>query len=94
MCQLLVQMIRVQRLSYFNINSKHHVEHSDTRSVSGWAEWALAHLEYGVSFDPNSLIRGKGADYAHPITTLPSEFENLTASVTVVCTPSTDYVGD
>ena len=83
LCQLLVPIIRVQRLSYLNINSKHHLDHSDTGFVSGWAGWALAYLEYGVSFIP-SLTRGEGADYAHPITTFPSEFENLTASLTVV----------
>ena len=80
LCQLLVPIIWIQRLSYLNINSKHHLDHSDTGFVSGWA---LAHLEYGVSFNP-SLTRGEGADYAHPITTFPSEFENLTASLIVV----------
>ena len=46
---------------------------------SGWAEWALAHLEFGSSV---KHIATKGEDYAHHITDVcPPRFENLTASL-------------
>ena len=47
-------------------------------AASGWAWWALAHPEFGVSVNP---IPTRGADYAHHITACPSGFENLTASL-------------
>ena len=50
----------------------------DSDASSGWAGWALAHPEFGVSVNP---ILSRGADYAHRITACPSGFENLTASL-------------
>ena len=46
--------------------------------ASGWAGWALAHPEFGVSVNP---IPTKGVDYAHHITACPPGFENLVASL-------------
>ena len=37
-------------------------------AASGWAGWALAHLEFGSSVNPITI---KGADYAHLITASP-----------------------
>ena len=51
-------------------------EYSD--AGSGWAGWALALPEFGVSINP---IATRGADYAHCITTCPPRFENLVASL-------------
>ena len=45
--------------------------------VSGWAGWALAHPEFGVSVNPLTTrgpIGGRGVDYAHPITTCPPKY--------------------
>ena len=47
-------------------------------AASGWAGWALAHPEFGVSVNP---ITTRGADYAHRITVCPPGFENLAASL-------------
>ena len=47
-------------------------------AASGWAGWALAHPEFGVSVNP---IPTRGADYAHCITACPPGFENLAASL-------------
>ena len=44
-------------------------------TASGWAEWALAHPEFGSSFNPTP----RGAGYAHHITACQTRFENLTA---------------
>ena len=41
-------------------------------AASGWAEWALAHPEFGSSVNP---ITTRGADYAHHITASPPGFE-------------------
>ena len=50
--------------------------HSD--AASGWAGWALAHLEFGSSVNP---ITTRGADYGHHITASPPGFENPVASL-------------
>ena len=47
-------------------------------AASGWAGWALAHPEFGVSVNPIPI---RGADYAHRITACPPRFENLAASL-------------
>ena len=47
-------------------------------AASGWAEWALAHPEFGSSINP---ITTRGADYAHHITASPPGFENPAASL-------------
>ena len=47
-------------------------------AASRWAEWALAHPEFGSSVNP---ITTRGADYAHHITASPPEFENPAASL-------------
>ena len=47
-------------------------------AASGWAEWALAHPEFGSPVNP---IPTRGADYAHHIIACPPRFENLTASL-------------
>ena len=47
-------------------------------AASGWAEWALVHLEFGSSVNP---ITTKGADYAHHITVSPPGFKNPAASL-------------
>ena len=47
-------------------------------AASGWAGWALAHLEFGSSVNP---ITTRGADYAHHITASPPGFENPAASL-------------
>ena len=44
--------------------------------VSGWASWALAHPEFGVSVNP---FPTREADYAHLINACQSRFEKLTA---------------
>ena len=48
--------------------------------ASGWAEWALAHPEFGSSVNPITTMGG-GADYAHHITASPPGFENPAASL-------------
>ena len=50
--------------------------HND--AASGWAGWALAHLEFGGSVNP---ITTRGADYAHHITASPPGFENPAAAL-------------
>ena len=50
-------------------------------AASGWAWWALAHPEFGVSVNP---IPSRGADYAHCITACPPGFANLAASLVCV----------
>ena len=50
---------------------------------SGWAGWALAHPEFGISVNP---ITSRGADYAHHITASPPGFENPEASLFGICT--------
>ena len=47
-------------------------------AASGWAGWALAHLEFGSSVNSITI---KGADYAHHITASPHGFENPAASL-------------
>ena len=47
-------------------------------AASGWAEWALAHPEFGSSVNP---ITTRGADYAHHITASPPGFENPAAAL-------------
>ena len=47
-------------------------------AASGWAGWALAHLEFGSSVNP---IATRAADYAHHITASPPGFENQGASL-------------
>ena len=47
-------------------------------AASKWAEWALAHPEFGSSVNP---ITTRGADYAHHITASPPGFENPAASL-------------
>ena len=47
-------------------------------AVSGWAGWALARLEFGVSV--NSFPT-KGADYTHLFSACPPRFEILTSSL-------------
>ena len=49
-------------------------------AVSGWALWALANPEFGVSVTPIPN-RGGGGDYAYRITACPLGFEFLTASL-------------
>ena len=48
--------------------------------AAGWAGWALAHPEFGVSVNP---ITTRGADYAHHITASPPGFENPAAALNV-----------
>ena len=48
-------------------------------AASGWAEWALAHPEFGSSVNP---ITTRGADYARHITASPPGFEDPAASLT------------
>ena len=45
-------------------------------AASGWAGWALAHLEFGSSVNPITI---RGADYTHHITASPPGFENPAA---------------
>ena len=52
------------------------IDYSD--AASGWAGWALAHPEFGISVNP---ITTRGADYAHHITASPPGFENPVASL-------------
>ena len=47
-------------------------------AASGWAGWALAHPEFGISVNP---ITTRGADYAHHITASPPGFENPAAAL-------------
>ena len=47
-------------------------------AISGWAKWAFAHQDFGISVNP---IPTRGVDYAHHITACPPGFENLTASL-------------
>ena len=47
-------------------------------AASRWAEWALAHPEFGSSVNP---ITTRGADYAHHITASPPGFENPAAAL-------------
>ena len=54
------------------------VECTYSDAASRWAEWALAHPEFGSSVNP---ITTRGADYAHHITASPPEFENPAASL-------------
>jgi hypothetical protein len=58
------------------IESKKFKEFSD--AASGWAEWALAYPEFGVSVNP---IPARGADYAYHITACPPGFENLSLKI-------------
>ena len=58
--------------------SLHYYTTLDSAVASGWAGWALAHPEFGISVNP--IPTGK-ADYAHHITACPPGFENLTASM-------------
>ena len=52
--------------------------YSISAAASGWAGWALAHPEFGVSVKP---ISTRGADYAYHITACPPRIDNLTASL-------------
>ena len=47
-------------------------------AASRWAEWALAHPEFGSSVNPTP---SRGADYAHHSTACPPGFENLKTSL-------------
>ena len=47
-------------------------------AASGWAGWALGHLEFGKSVNP---ITTRRADYAHHITASPPGFEKPAASL-------------
>ena len=47
-------------------------------AASGWAGWALAHLEFWSSVNP---ITSRGVDYALPITACPPGFEILATSL-------------
>ena len=47
-------------------------------AASGWAGWASAHPEFGISVKP---ITTRGADYAQRITISPPGFENLAAAL-------------
>ena len=47
-------------------------------AASGWAEWALAHPEFGSSINP---ITTRGADCAHHITGSPPGFQNPAAAL-------------
>jgi hypothetical protein len=47
-------------------------------AASGWAGWALAHLEFESSVNPFTI---RGADYAHHITASPPGFEKPAASL-------------
>ena len=49
-------------------------------AASGWAGWALAHPEFGISVNP---ITTRGADYAHHITASSPGFENPLASLMI-----------
>ena len=60
------------------LNFKKFVKSMCSDAASGWAGWALAHLEFGVSVNP---IPTRGAEYAHRITACPPGFENLAASL-------------
>ena len=51
---------------------------SYSAAASGWAGWALAHLELGSSVNP---ITAREADYAHHITASPPGFEYPAASL-------------
>ena len=50
-------------------------------AASGWAGWALAHLEFGSSINP---ITTWGTNYAHQITASPPRFEN--PALSLLCT--------
>ena len=54
-------------------------------AASGWAGWALAHPEFGSSFNP---ITTRGADYAHHIAASPPGFENPAAALYIMLNPS------
>ena len=58
-------------------------------AASGWAQWALAHPEFGSSVNP---ITTRGADYAHHITASPPGFENPAAALQFMLTGSTNPV--
>ena len=68
--------MQVQFESKIKIFDQNQVYGSD--AASGWAGWALAHLEFGSSVNP---ITTRGADYAHRITASPPGFEYLPASL-------------
>ena len=68
--------MQVQFESKIKIFDQNQVYGSD--AASGWAGWALAHLEFGSSVNP---ITTMGTDYAHRITASPPGFENLAASL-------------
>ena len=50
----------------------------NSAAASGWAGWALAHLEFGSSVNPTTT---RGADYAPHITASPPGFEIPAASL-------------
>ena len=54
-------------------------------AASGWAGWALAHLEFGCSVNP---ITTRGADYAHHITASLPGFETPAASLVHAALPN------
>ena len=54
------------------------IRNNKSAAASGWAGWALAHPEFGISVNP---ITTRGADYAQRITASPPGFENLAASL-------------
>ena len=54
------------------------IRYNISAAASGWAGWALAHLEFGNSVNP---ITTRGADYAHHITASPPGFENPAAAL-------------
>ena len=55
-----------------------YIVHKHSDAVSGWAGWALAHLEFGRSVSP---ITTRGADYAHHITDSLPVFKKPAASL-------------
>ena len=57
-------------------SGRRYILHSDV--ASGWVWWALAHPEFGSSFDP---ITTRETDYAHLITASPPGLENPAASL-------------
>ena len=66
------------------MNPTHYNQRTKDRfsdATSGWAGWALAHLEFGSSVNS---IPTRGADYAYHITACPPGFENLAASLDLI----------
>ena len=60
------------------ISTRSPKKNQGSAAASGWAGWALAHLEFGSSVN---RITSRGADYVHHITASPPGFENPAASL-------------